>query len=336
MKNTTNEMMTVSQVSELIQSGASLYLAASENCLKQLPCGQWIGGTIPYFMTETGGLISNDKILVTKISTKIKNVNILVYDQKNLNQIPRNYYKNGVSLILIPAFSEIHLQYAEECTTWLGVFDQPLVGWVTGIDLSISTETPKVVNGQTGEILLNHALVMHIELPDDLIASANIINIFEQSDGDFIEFAETGFDAKTAFVNGQEVILADYILKNKIDTQLPLVADYMGAMINVSFRDIDHKNQKVRFYAPVFSGVKYQIAKPFENYEKQFESVLKKQQIETPFFACNCILNFLYANLDGKKSGHVISAMTFGEIAYMLLNQTFIYITIGPRPLDRK
>ncbi len=336
MKQTTNEMMTIPQVSELIQSGAALYLAASENCLKQLPHGQWIGGTIPYFMTDAGGLISNEKILVTKISAKMKNINIVTYDEKNLNEIPKNYYKNGVSLILIPAFSEIHLQYAKECTTWPGVFDQPLVGWVTGVDLSISTETPKVVNGQTGDILLNYALVMHIELPDGLIASANIINIFEQSDGDFIEFSETGFDVQTAFVNGQEVILADYILKNKIDTQLPLVADYMGAMINVSFRDIDHKNQKVRFYAPVFPGVKYQIAKPFENYEKQFESVLKKQHIETPFFACNCILNFLYGNLEGKKSGHVISAMTFGEIAYMLLNQTFVYITVSPSPVSLK
>lgn len=185
------------------------------------------------------------------------------------------------------------------------------------------------MNGKTGELLTDQALVMHTELSNDVMVTANIINIFEQSEGDTIEFQTTGFDVQTATVNGKEVNLADYILKNKIDLRQPLVADYLGAMINVSFRDLDSVSQKVRFYAPVFPGVKYKLAKSFGNYEQEFENALKKQQIDQPIFACNCILNFLYGNLEGKKSGHVICAMTFGEIAYMLLNQTFVYVTIS-------
>jgi hypothetical protein len=38
-------------------------------------------------------------------------------------------------------------------------------------------------------------------------------------------------------------------------------------------------------------------------------------------------LNYLYANLEGKKTGHIVGPMTFGEIAYMLLNQTLVYLT---------
>ena len=46
-----------------------------------------------------------------------------------------------------------------------------------------------------------------------------------------------------------------------------------------------------------------------------------------PVFTCNCILNYLYANLEGKKTGSIVGPITFGEIAYMLLNQTMVYLT---------
>jgi hypothetical protein len=329
MKHILTEMMTVSAVSELINSGVNLYLAASEELLTQLPKGNWIGGTIPYFMTANGGLITHEKIHVTQLPSNVVRTQICQYSESTLNEIPKNYLPNGLSLIVLPAFSNVHLKYAKECTTWSGIFNQPIVGWITGTDLSNSTEIPKVINGKTGELLTDQALVMHTELSNDVMVTANIINIFEQSEGDTIEFQTTGFDAEMATVNGKEVNLADYLLKNKIDLRQPLVADYLGAMINVSFRDLDSVSQKVRFYAPVFPGVKYKLAKSFGNYEQEFENALKRHQLDQPIFACNCILNFLYGNLEGKKSGHVICAMTFGEIAYMLLNQTFVYVTIS-------
>lgn len=80
-------------------------------------------------------------------------------------------------------------------------------------------------------------------------------------------------------------------------------------------------------YAPVFPLVEYKIALPVQNYEKQFEVELSKNNV-TPFFSCNCILNYLYANLEGKKTGDIVGPMTFGEVAYILLNQTMVYITI--------
>ncbi len=325
------KMLSLAEVSTLILSGANLYIAGSEQCLSQLPKGNWIGGTIPYFMTEAGGIISHEKILVTQLPEQIEKISIVSYSESTLPEIPSNYFDNGFSLIVIPAFSDVHLKFAKECSTWPGVFNQPLVGWITGTDLSISSDTPKVMNGKTGELISDRALVMHAQLSKEFSVSANIINIFEQNNGDSITFENTGFETDLAFVNGKQISLASYIEENKIDLKLPLVADYMGAMINVSFRDVDPSTKKVRFYAPVFPGVTYKLAKPFDNYEKEFESALKNQKIESPLFACNCILNFLYANLEGKKSGDIVSAMTFGEIAYMLLNQTFVYITIDRR-----
>ena len=46
-----------------------------------------------------------------------------------------------------------------------------------------------------------------------------------------------------------------------------------------------------------------------------------------PAFSCNCILNFLYANLEGMRTGEATGPFTFGEIAYIQLNQTLVYVT---------
>ena len=49
-------------------------------------------------------------------------------------------------------------------------------------------------------------------------------------------------------------------------------------------------------------------------------------------FACNCVLNYLHGQLEGRRTGTVLGPMTFGEIAYQLLNQTMVYITVQKRP----
>lgn len=39
----------------------------------------------------------------------------------------------------------------------------------------------------------------------------------------------------------------------------------------------------------------------------------------------------MYAHLEGKKTGAIKGPMTFGEIAYILLNQTMVYLTFEER-----
>ena len=45
-------------------------------------------------------------------------------------------------------------------------------------------------------------------------------------------------------------------------------------------------------------------------------------------FSCNCILNYQYAELEGEKTKGFTGPVTFGEVAYQLLNQTMVYLTI--------
>lgn len=318
----------LNEVSDMINKGEALFLSGDERVLKNLPKGKWIAGTIPYFMSEKGGVLTHDEIQVVKLPSTITDFTIKTYSVNELKNIPKDYLPNGFSYIIIPAFSEAHVIFAKDCSTYDGLFNKPLVGWISGFDLTdLGKTSAKVFNGLVGEITDSKAVVMHLSLPADKQARVNIINLFKQGNGDTITFKTTGFEIKDCIVNGETTNFSEYITKNKINTQLPLVADYMGAMINVSFLTIDASAGKVNLYAPVFPGIEYKIASPVGDYEKEFSAELNRASIH-PFLSCNCILNYLYANLKGKMTGHVFGPMTFGEIAYMLLNQTMVYLTI--------
>lgn len=318
----------VSEVSEMINNGESLLLSGDERTLNNLPKGKWVAGTIPYFMSEKGGLLTHDEIQVVKLPSVITDFTIKTYSVSELKNIPKDYLSNGFSYIIIPAFSDAHIDFAKNCSTYDGLFDRALIGWISGVDLAEVGKThAKVLNGLTGEISDSKAVVMHLNLPTDKYAQINIINLFKQGHGDTITFNTSGFEIIDCKVNGKDTNFSEYISSNKIDTHLPLVADYMGAMINVSIQAVDTESGKVHLYAPVFPGIEYKIANPVADYEKEFSEELSKANIR-PLISCNCILNYQYAHLEGKKTGHIVGPMTFGEIAYMLLNQTMVYLTI--------
>jgi hypothetical protein len=324
-------VMTVKEASELIRSGKRMFIAGDERLLAALPSGEWIGGTIPYFMSEDGGLFSKDLLQAIVLPDAVAAATVKLYEPGELDRIPGDYPSNGFAYAVIPAFSQAHQTFAQDCSTWEGVFDRPLVGWIAGIDLKdLGKASPRVFNGQSGESSTSKTAVMHVELPGDKLAKANIINLFRQGNGSTITFPKSGFEAAECFVDGAKRNFAEYVTSAKIDNRLPLVADYMGAMVNVSFQAVDASAGKVTFYAPVFPGVEYKIADPVPDYETAFREELGAKSV-SPVFTCNCILNYLYANLEGKKTGHIVGPITFGEIAYMLLNQTLVYLTFESR-----
>jgi hypothetical protein len=309
----------------LIESGKVLTIAGDSTLLKKLPKGNWIGGSIPYFMSEIGGLRSKKVLQITVWPDYVKIKEIKYYKSNQLVDIPKDYPVNGLSFILIPSGSATHLVYAQDCSTWKGFFDRPILGWITGIDLNEQqTDKAMVINGKTGIISESEALVMHINLPENIYSEINILNLFSQGQGDEISFEGSGFSIRDCFINGKKRNFAEYIKENNLSTELPLVANYQGALINVSFKSVN--NTDVELYAPVFKGVVYKTAKPLGLYSEQFEQEVSKHKVK-PVFSCNCILNYLYAGLEGKKTGDIKGPMTFGEIAYILLNQTMVYLT---------
>lgn len=319
-----NEMLTLAEATTRVQSGDFMTIAGSEELLRALPKGNWIGGTTVYFVTESGGAVVRDKLFCTSFdaATSARPRYLALRD---LDKIAEGYIDHGFSIILIPAFCEAHQTFAINGPSYPGLFDQPLAGWITGVHLDeIGKRKPLVFDGATGLAHDEGAVLLHLGLPASLSVDLDIVNIFKQgAAGDLsCRFAEDGFSVTTATVNGRDVNFARYLDEMKIDTRLPLVANYAGALVNVSVQTVDLSAGKVAFYAPVVAGVEYRLASALDSYVLAFaQGATRRGEAQ---YSCNCILNYLYGELEGKKTGTFTGPVTFGEIAYILLNQTLV------------
>ncbi len=322
-------LYSVEETEKAIKSGKVLWLAGDESLLAKLPKGRWIGATIPYFMSPDGGQVSKDKIFVHQLDAKkAQKIHIKTYNINTIQNIAKEAPDDGFSMLFLPALTDIHLQYAQNAPEYEEMYIKPIAGWVAGVHLDdMESAKPRVFNGGNGQNYTDRALVMHVTLKPNFVANIGIINILEQGDGDSFEFGSSGFNVTDVLVNGVEQNFAEYILENNIDTKQPLVADYSGAMINVSFQEVDKELKTVSFFAPVFEGVEYKLAKTVPDYIDAFMSAIEDNDQQVAF-SCNCILNYLYSDLEGKKTPPMMGPMTFGEIAYQLLNQTLVYLSI--------
>ena len=324
---------TVEAVTQQINEGRILLLAGDEDVLRALPKGDWIAGTTPYFISaEQGGLTSRELLSATDITDLAQSIAFVAYDKNSLAHVYAEAPANGFSFVVIPAFSETHYAYALNAPNYKDFGMRPLLGWVAGVHLSeVGRKKPKIFNGRTGEALEEGALVLQVSLPPNKVAEIGIINLFEQGDGEILTFGVNGFVVEDVNVNGVHYNFADYIVQNKLDTRLPLVADYYGALINIGIQEVDTANRQVRFCAPIFSGIRYKHAKPVEDYATAFKDRIARERVseyERVIFSCNCLLNYQYSELEGKKTEPFIGPVTFGEIAYQLLNQTLVYLEI--------
>ena len=322
-----NAMMPVAEAAALIEAGKVLVVAGSEAALSQLPKGCWIGGTSVYFMTDTGGREDRDNLFVTEIIAA-EDARPVFHAANDLPNLTMTRFDHGLSMILIPAFSAAHEAFALHGSRYPGLFDQPLMGWVTGVPLDADESvTPKVFDGARGMAFEEGAMVLHVKLPAGRVAEIDIVNLFEPDpSGDEITFAATGFSAQTALVNGREVDFARYLSETGVETRCPLVANFAGARINVSFQSVE-PGKPVTFYAPVIEGVRYRVAKLPGDHDSEFAA--RVQGDGRRELSCNCILNYIYEELEAKTTGSFTGPATFGEIAYMLLNQTMVRLHIG-------
>lgn len=318
-------LLTFDETSKKIQNGEILHIAATEALLKKLPKGKWIGGSTEYFMAKEGGKVSGELLFVTEFP--YEDFSIRSYGLAEIESVAADAYDNGFSVVIIPFDSAIHKEYAEKAAGFQDMFIKNITGWISGLNLGVAGQTPIASDGLAGESYTDKAVALHLKVPDEKTVSLGIVNIFEQDkDSPVIEFNEEGFTAEKCLVDGKEVVFADYIAENGIDTKLPLVGDYSGIGVNISIKLIE--NGVVNFYAPVFSGIQYRMAKSIADYAGEFNSRLAGFGGTDAAFSCNCILNFLYGELEGKRIEAFDGPITFGEIAYQLVNQTLVYVTV--------
>ena len=321
-----SKMHSIAEVQSAIAAGQSLFLAGSHEALSQLPRGNWVGGTIPYFMAEVGGLLSEDRVFVTKAPEFALEVKAADYGPDNLADLYQEAPAHGFTFLVLPASTEVHKAFAERAPSFDGFLLRPVVGWVAGVRVDrIGKEAPAVFNGRTGMSFDSRGVALHVTLPANKLVDLEIVNIFESGSGSLIRFEEAGFRVGKCLIDGKPVNLAEYISSQGVPLEFPLVGDYNGSAINVSFQSVDAAAGTVDLYAPVFPGVDYRFAKPVEDYSGAFGKAIVAEEHE-PAFACNCILNFLYGKLEGKTTGGVTGPIIFGEIAHLLLNQTMVQL----------
>ena len=322
-------LMSVEEAARIIQTGRGVSIAGDESALRKLPTGLWIGGTIPYFMGDDGGLCSPDKVFVNELPAASGAPGLCTYDVTSIEEVCNDAPDNGFSVLIVPAFSRVHERFAQDAPEFDGMYLQPLVGWVAGVHLDdLATVKPKVIFGPTGEFHDNLAVAMHVAIDDDKSAGIEIINLFRPGAGPVIRFPESGFSAKDVEIDGIRTNLVEYLRSSRSDTRLPLVADYCGAYINVSFQSVDEITGEVKFYAPVYSGLEYRLASSIPPYAEAFSQQVPHDNGEIAF-CCNCILNYMYGELEGKKTDRMHGPITFGEIAYQLVNQTMVYLRVS-------
>ena len=318
-------LMNFDDTSKKIENGSLLHVAGTEELLKKLPKGKWIGGSTEYFMAKDGGKVSGELLFVTEFP--YENYSIKSYDASSISNVATDAFDNGFSILIIPFDSEVHKEYAENAAGFKDLFMKDIAGWISGVNLGIPGQTPITVNGMLGEAYSDKAIALHLEVPGNKTISVNIVNIFDQDDSSpVITFSEGGFSVKNCLIDGKDTVFADYISENNIDTKLPLIGNYSGVGVNISFRAIE--NGVVNFYAPVFDGIEYRLAKDIPDYADAFHNHLLGISDAEAVFSCNCILNFLYGELEGKSIEAFTGPITFGEIAYQLVNQTLVYVMV--------
>jgi hypothetical protein len=329
-------LRTVAETAAAIERGEVLLVAGDRHLLERLPAGTWIGGSIPYLVAEDGAEPERDLVHVTELPPDLVDVSVRVYDAASIRGVYADLVNRDFGIVIIPASSPTHLEFALHAPEYAGFAVRPLVGWVSGVHLDRPEgEPPSVYSGPDLRVVEDGAVVLQVSLPPGKVAQVGVANMFEQGSGEAIVFPRTGFDVDTALVDGVATNFADFVRDRELDTRLPLVADYYGLMVNVSFQAVDGPGRTVRFYSPVFAGHTYRHARRIGDYAEEFAAHLPRRWPGESVFACNCILNYFYSESGGKHAQAVNGPLTFGEVAYQLLNQTMVYLTVDSVPDDR-
>ncbi len=316
------KLLTLEETKEQIEKGKNLIIAGCSKLLEQLPQGNWIGGTSDSFLDIEGGITTDEKLFVNEIPANVLDIKIEEYSHNHIKLIPENAYENGFSIVIVPYLSKFHFNYAQNALKIEGIFTHPIIGWIAGY--CSGSKVSKIYNGKNLTSSSQKSVVMHCKLPSDTQAKINIINFFKPNLEYKLEFLSDGFEASEVLVNGKKRKLDEFINEESFNKENPIVANYYGMYVNVSIKEID--NDIVRFYAPVFKNVEYYLSYLTEDYVKEFQSI--ENISADPIYSCNCILNYKYSNMEGKKISKFFGPSTFGEIAYILLNQTVVYLEI--------
>lgn len=321
----------------MIGEGRVLLLAGTEEDLASMPEGCWIGGTVGHFITPEGGVAAGGLVFYADFTGLAHGATWRSFDAADIHQIAQYYPENGFAILILPGFSRLLGLVAGHIMEFDGLYNLPLMGWVSAVPLEALTgpgARPKVFAG--GPVAHNNrAAVLYVSLAEQYFAQLHIANLFGPGSGPEIRFLHPGMSTDgDCLIGGVSGNLARYMEAQNIDRRLPLVADHEGALLNVAILKADAQTGRMVFLSPVSPSLTYRFAEEVLDYEAEFTRTAAEIEIGESAHACICALHYQYAGLakalNTKPGGTNITApVTFGQIAYTVLNQTLTCLTIG-------
>lgn len=326
---------TKDKITELIQDGRVLVLAGAEDDLASLPNGRWIGGTVANFITADGGQNAGGQIFYSDLTRIAQEARLNHFNLTEMRQIGRLHPNNGFTIAIVPGFSELLAGLAAEILDYDGIYSAPLFGWVSAVSPSaLGKVRPKSFAGSPAGSA-EQAAVMNITLPEEFFAQLHIANLFTPGTGPEIRFPISGFTAEgECLIGGKPVNLARYIETEKIDQRLPLVADHEGALINISIICADPQTGRTTFLSPVNPVLTYRFAVEVLDYQSEFSHLLNELAPVSGALSCVCVQHYEHAGLGDATNLPFQGPVTFGQIAYSVLNQTLACLTVSQNTDD--
>ncbi|OQX98250.1 MAG: hypothetical protein B6I24_05765 [Bacteroidetes bacterium 4572_128] len=317
------KLHTKKETEKLIKEGKTLIIAGSEKLLSKLPEGNWIGGSNPYLQSPCGGLHTEELLYVKDFSDLLIDSKFKVYDKNNIHQITTDAFENGIIATIMPANSEVLKEFAINSPEFENQFLNPLLGWVSGTDFDKFGQVAPTCY-KSNEKFIDKAVALHIQLPKNIVARLEILNAYEASNSsEVITFEKDGFHNTDCFVGGKKYNFYKYIEDKNIET-LILVANYSGATINIGLIK-NEVSKNIFFAAPVFKDFEYKFAKKRTKDYKDFFN--KNIDLSNIRYSYSCLYNFFYFELEKEALG-IDGLFSYGEIAYQLLNVTFVYLVL--------
>jgi hypothetical protein len=324
----TQGLFTTEEVSAMILAGHNLLLAGDAKLLSQLPAGNWIGGSTPFFILyPENRTTSYDKIFVNQLPDFVTKTEIREYDETNIQSIFNDAPQNGFTVLIMPFASPVAVEYSINATNFADFAAKPVCGWLSGQPLEIiMTEKSYTASGIGPCISSEKGVAMHITLPESKYAEIHIFNPYKQGNGDSIMFEENSLMVKEAIINGVKRNFAEYLREIGYDMLMPLVANYSGAMINDVICAMD--GDVVPMSAPVFKYLDYRIAVVDDAIVEP--SLLSEKIV----FSVTCIGNFIQPDICAQYLRKMNGPVVYGEIAYQQVGQTTVYVIVDDVPFN--
>ncbi len=336
------QLYDIDEVARFIEEGRHLVISGGEDILSKLPKGNWIGGTSTYFMNLDKAVSTKSKVFVDDLTGIGTNYNIKLYNRDDIKNIAIDAFENGFTIVIIPTGSSVYHEFSLHSLSYDQIFNNPIVGFISGVFEDEVAENhateddnnkskvylPSVFDGRNLKKYNDYAVAIHVELPDNKIARAEILNVETiDKNSPTITFPKTSFVQSECLINGEKQNIADFLINVGYQSNYNLVADYNGSIVSRDIKVINPLKKEVSFFSPVFDDEVYYLANRIDDYKELFDKNLLYSNKENVPYSCICISYYMSGNLNNRKI-NMEGVFGFGEIAFHTLNRTLVFLEI--------